>query len=117
MSWAKPPFSSELINMTKIRTVIPANAIPEARVEQPVEHTVIYSQPQPVMAQPTYVQQSVPVAATQPVFYQQPVVYQQQKPNVVIVKEEKKGIDSDDCCTAMMTACACAWILSILSGR
>ena len=107
--------SSHLLDKSQPNRDVKELYLPEARAEQPVEHTVVYSSPE-VVGQPVYVSQPVPVIAAQPIVYQQPVVYQQ-KPNVIIVKEENKGIKDEDCCTALLAACACAWLLTILTGR
>lgn len=93
--------------------------VEQLKPETPVENVVYYQQqPQPVYVQPSVVQQPMymqPVGV-QPVYVQQPVMYQQ-KPNVVVVHEQKKGIDEDDFCAGMCAACACTWLLLALSGR
>ena len=103
--------------------------VPQLQADAPVENTIYYQQQtQPVYVQPVMGQQPVyvqPVAsqpvyvqpvATQPMVVQQPVVYQQ-KPNVVVVHEQKNGINEDDFCAGMCAACACTWLLLALSGK
>lgn len=102
-------------NISDPSSSVGTNLVSMQYPEQPVEHTIVYSSP-PVVSQPMYVSQPVAVIGAQPVIYQQPVVYQQ-NPGVVIVKEDKKNVDNDDCMAAMCGACACTWLLVLLSGR
>ncbi len=94
--------------------------IPVAETENPVDHTIVYSTPAPtvmyapppaVVSQPVYISQSVPVISAPA-----PVIYPP-KPNVIVVKEEKRTLEADDCCAAMFAACACTWFLLLLTGR
>jgi hypothetical protein len=116
------------LSMLTTQTIIRSHLdlLPQA-TEQPVENTVYYAQAAgtPVYAgaavvnQPVYVSHPVgvqPVVTPAPVIYHQPLVYEQ-KPNVVVVKDNRQKINDEDCCAAMFAACACTWLLLILTGR
>lgn len=82
-------------------------------VENSVE-TVVYTQ-----AQPVYIAQTAPVVVqSQPVLVHsvgQPVYVYDHKPNVVVIEEEKKGLDDRDCCAILLGVCLCSWFFAALT--
>jgi hypothetical protein len=76
----------------------------EQGLETPVEATVVTHYDQPVLvAQPVTV-------VGQPAY-----VYSQPPPRVIVVHEEKKGVDERDCCAILLGACLCSWFFAALS--
>jgi hypothetical protein len=91
---------------------------PAQTTETPVENAVYYapSVPPVVATQPIYVAQQAVIQPAAVVYTPQPVVFQP-PPNVVVVSNEKKTTDDRDCCAALCAACACTWLLAMITSR